>query len=39
MPTAETYMQYHHKLDDSWHVLDFKKMFLDKDYFEYPKNV
>ena len=37
MPTAETYMQYHHKLDDSWHVLDFKKMFLDKDYFEYLK--
>ena len=35
MPTTKTYKQYHHKVDDSWYVLDFKKMFLDKDYFEY----
>ncbi|OUX06185.1 MAG: hypothetical protein CBE00_08565 [Planctomycetaceae bacterium TMED240] len=37
MPTSKTYKQYHHKLNESWHVLDFKKMFLDKDYFEYLK--
>ena len=37
MPTTKTYKQYHHKLNDNWYVLDFKKMFLDKDYFEYLK--
>lgn len=37
LPTSKTYKQYHHKIDDSWYVLDFKKMFLDKDYFEYLK--
>lgn len=37
MPTSKTYKQYYHKIDDSWHVLDFKNMFLDKDYFEYLK--
>lgn len=37
MPTSKTYKQYHHKLNNDWFVLDFKRMFLDKDYYEYLK--
>jgi hypothetical protein len=37
LPGIKSWNQYHHRVDDSWHVVDFKKMFLDKDYLEYVK--